>query len=202
MKSRFEEIYSQNQWGNGSGAGSIIKHNKGYILFLEKFIKENKISTIVDMGCGDWQFSSHINWDGLNYKGYDIVESVITKNQEIYSSKNVSFHCYSGDSSELPGADLLVVKDVLQHWSYESINNFFPVFEKFKFILITNCIDPNEEMNNISIDDGGFSCLDLRLKPFSLDLEKLFSYTNKKPFWMPAFLFNPSWTKYVLLLKN
>jgi SAM-dependent methyltransferase len=202
MKKRFEEIYLNNEWGNGSGAGSIYKHNQGYILFLQGFLKQNDIRTVVDVGCGDWQFSQYINWNGVKYKGFDIVESVIDNNKERYSSNNVSFHHYSGDSSDLPEADVLIVKDVLQHWSYESINKFILDLRKFKFVLITNCVDPTEEFNNKGIEDGGFSCLDLRLSPFNLNLDEVYSFTNKKPLWLPTFFFKPLWVKKVMLLKN
>jgi hypothetical protein len=154
------------------------------------------------MGCGDWQFSQHINWNGVKYKGFDIVESVIDSNKERYSSNSVSFHYYSGDSSDLPEADVLIVKDVLQHWSYESINKFILDLGKFKFVLIINCVDPAGELNNKSIEDGGFSCLDLRLPPFNLNLDKVYSFTNKKPLWLPTFLFKPSWFKKVILADN
>jgi hypothetical protein len=69
MKERFEEIYRKNEWGYGSGHGSLPKHNKGYIEFLEKFIKDKNVRSVVDMGCGDWQFSRLVDWNGAQYQG-------------------------------------------------------------------------------------------------------------------------------------
>ena len=48
------------------------------IEFVRKFIKENAIHSVVDLGCGDWQFSPHIYHDlGVAYTGYDVVLPVI-----------------------------------------------------------------------------------------------------------------------------
>lgn len=45
---------------------------------MRKFIKENAIHSVVDLGCGDWQFSPYIYHDlGVAYTGYDVVLPVI-----------------------------------------------------------------------------------------------------------------------------
>jgi SAM-dependent methyltransferase len=198
MKERFEEIYRKNEWGYGSGPGSLPKHNKGYIEFVENFIKDNNIKSVVDMGCGDWQFSRMIDWNGAQYKGFDIVKSVIAENKEHYSSDGVDYYLYSGKPSELPEADLLLAKDVLQHLSNKMIYSFISILDKYNFSLITNCVGFDGIVNEC-IEDGGFSHLDLRLPPFNVELEEMFKYTNKKPLFFPSFLFKPSWQKKVLL---
>lgn len=57
MSKRFEEIYATNEWGHGSGEGSLPVHTRGYVAFLQAFLAEKNITSVVDMGCGDWQFS-------------------------------------------------------------------------------------------------------------------------------------------------
>ena len=59
----FTDIYENCVWGNNneseysgtSGLGSEINYNKDYIFFLKKFIVENNISKITDLGCGDFK---------------------------------------------------------------------------------------------------------------------------------------------------
>ena len=201
MKERFEEIYNNNEWAYGSGPGSLRKNNKGYIDFLEKFIKNNNVSSVLDLGCGDWQFSKIIDWTGIQYRGYDIVESVINENNKKYSSDNISFHIFSDSFSILPKVDLLIVKDVLQHWSKETIDNFIPFLNKYKFSLITNCVGFDDTMNEL-VEDGGFSNLDLRLPPYNMQLEEVYQYTNKRPWFLPESLFKPTWIKKVLLMEG
>ena len=81
-KKVFTEMYDKEIWGigRGSGLGSSSKYCRLYIAFLEKFLKENNIKKVLDFGCGDWQFSQHINWGNINYVGLDIVDLVIKKN--------------------------------------------------------------------------------------------------------------------------
>ena len=48
------------------------------IEFVRRFIKENSIKSVVDLGCGDWQFSPYIYHDlSVAYVGYDVVLPVI-----------------------------------------------------------------------------------------------------------------------------
>lgn len=131
----FTEIYDNNTWG-GSGGGSMLSVNSQYIQILEFFMRINQIGTVIDYGCGDWQFSKEINWGKAKYLGIDCVQSVIDKNTKEYSSTNVSFV----RSEKIDGvADLLLVKDVLQHWTNEQVISFLnDNLHKFKYIIITN----------------------------------------------------------------
>lgn len=50
---------------------------------MRKFIKENAIQSVVDLGCGDWQFSPYIYHDlDVAYLGYDVVLSVTEETPE------------------------------------------------------------------------------------------------------------------------
>jgi len=56
MQERFERIYADNEWQYGSGEGSLPIHTKGYIAFIESFVANHEVKSVVDLGCGDWQF--------------------------------------------------------------------------------------------------------------------------------------------------
>ena len=109
MSSRFERIYAGNEWGHGYGEGSLPKHNQGYVKFLEGFLVRHAVKTVVEMGCGDWQFSKDICWGGARYQGIDVVPAVVSANQQRHARDGVSFTLYSGDPAELPATDLLIV---------------------------------------------------------------------------------------------
>ena len=80
----FDKIYSQSYWGNGSGGGSSLEAAKPYKKFLENFINEFNISSIVDLGCGDWQFSQFINFGEVKYLGIDAAKTIINSNFKIF----------------------------------------------------------------------------------------------------------------------
>lgn len=201
MKAQFEQIYAENKWLYGSGEGSQRQHTRGYRSFLQNFLREHQIGSVVDMGCGDWQFARFIDWKGIDYLGLDVVSAVIEANQREFAAPKVRFRLAAGDSSDLPPADLLIAKDVLQHWSNDAIKAFIPKFNRYRFCLVTNCVNPNGETVNQDIADGGFRYLDLRLPPFHVQAEQVFSFTNNRGV-IGSLFSKPSWLKRVLLIRN
>jgi SAM-dependent methyltransferase len=201
MRKLFEEIYAENKWLYGSGEGSQPKHTKRYAAFLQDFLRKNNIKSVVDMGCGDWQFSQFIDWTGIDYQGFDVVKSVIEANQKKFSAPGIRFQLALGDGSDLPSTDLLIAKDVLQHWSNDAVKAFLPNFKKYAYCLITNCVNPNGKTINENIEHGGFRYLDLRLAPFGIQAEELLSFTNYRGL-IGSFFCKPRWLKRVLLIRN
>lgn len=201
MKEIFENIYRFDLWGGGSGEGSRLLHCRPYVEFLQKFLKEKNIGSVVDFGCGDWQLSSHIDWNGVDYKGYDIVDKVIDTNRRQFTTPHIEFHPTPADYDELPSADLLLVKDVLQHWSFATIQEFIPVFNRYKYVLVTNCIGTVENAINIDIHDGEFRPLDISKAPFNVNAHELLQFTNYRAFPLRFFL-SPRWVKKVLLVQS
>ena len=185
VEDAFTKIYENGVWavdanGNGtSGPGSTIENTKEYVAFLQKFMKKNKIKSVVDIGCGDWEFSQHINWKGINYKGYDVVKKVVDRNQKKFGNSNISF--YHADVSQIsfPKADLLICKDVMMHIPNQSISAILSQLSKFKYCIITNDVlrstlsSTNPELSTV---DGGFRALDITQPPFSIKAKKVFIY--------------------------
>lgn len=198
----FDDIYKGNGWGFGSGHGSLPRVTKGYRAFLEMFIRENNIRSVVDVGCGDWQFSRLIKWGDATYTGMDIVPSVVETNQQKFGSDKISFEVIKAGQTNLPKGDLLLIKDVLQHMKTESVQEFIKkVLPHYKFALITNCIEPLNDIN-IEIEDGGFRPLDLRAKPYNVDGTVVFAFDGPKTFSRSSRKFFPAWKKHVLLVTN
>ncbi len=201
MRAAFEAIYAANAWsGGGSGEGSRLLHNRGYVAFLQDFLARRRIRSVVDLGCGDWQFSQAVDWAGIDYHGYDLVKPVVEANQRAFGRAGVSFHLFDGDFASLPAADLLIAKDVLQHWSQSTIEAFLPHLPRFGASLITNCINPAGPTVNQDISDGAFRPLDLRLPPFGLAATEVYRFANHRPLWTRPFV-RPTWIKLVLLAE-
>ena len=77
----FDFIYSSNEWSIGSGFGSLPQTTETYRGFLQEFLARNDVRSVIDAGCGDWQFSRLIDWTGIDYLGID-VSAVALKNTE------------------------------------------------------------------------------------------------------------------------
>lgn len=181
----FSEIYEVKYWGENSegdgysGPGSLLEQTVEYRHFLQKFLADYAIDSVVDVGCGDWSFSKAIEWGKIDYYGFDVVASVIEKNIHLYGSPNVRFFVADGKGTNyLPLADLVICKDVLQHLSHEKIQELLDNFDKYKYCLITNDVGDvaGHRAANIDITSGGHRFLDLTSPPFSLDAEVVLSY--------------------------
>jgi len=195
----FESIYETCEWGvdknfNGtSGSGSEFVNVKPYFYYLSDFLKENNIKSVVDFGCGDWQFSQFIKWDDIKYTGFDASKTIIERNKKNFLKSNISFNHGNFLEIDAPKADLLIIKDVLQHLSNKNINKAIERFKSYNFVIITNDIDPVtfSSLNN-DIKDGEYRVLDLTKMPFNIKAEKVLHYKTKNSHEM----------KQVLLITN
>ena len=123
MNNIFTEIYEKSKWSNnnnteyngGSGPGSYLFYNiKSYVPFLKSFITMNNISSVVDLGCGDFVSGKYI-YDNLNitYYGYDIYEKMINHHKNIYINNtkyNFNHSDIFNDRHEIINADLCILK--------------------------------------------------------------------------------------------
>jgi SAM-dependent methyltransferase len=176
----FTNLYELGAWGlneegvGSSGIDSRLENSWEYIKFLQQFLKTHKIQSVVDVGCGDWSFSKAINWENINYTGVDIVKSVIERNQKMFSAPNVSFIQGDMNEVELPVADLLICKDVLQYLPKNKIDIFLQRANQFKYCLFINDVDRDTfSSKNKSIATGDHRNLDLTKSPFNINAIKV-----------------------------
>lgn len=160
-------VAETSDWAGHSGGGSSVYHTIPYRAFLEGFIQANSISSILDLGCGDWQFSRFINFGPSVYHGYDVVDPVIVRNKAAFGSEQRLFSTMPATLDELPTCDLLIMKDVLQHLSNSKILQFtHELIPRYRYCLITNSYEKINTPQNIDIVDGEFRCLDLTSDPY------------------------------------
>jgi hypothetical protein len=194
MEKIFTDIYENFTWGknneeeyNGSsGSGSTINYNKEvYIPFLKKFIIDNNIKNITDLGCGDFKCGKLI-YDNLDiqYTGYDVYNKIIEYNLKHldklkYNFINLDF--YNKKENIIEG-DLCIIKDVIQHWCLDYIYNFLDYLiysKKFKYILVVNCCFQKED--NTDIKNGDFRPLSVDFFPLKkYNLKKILNYNSKE----------------------
>jgi SAM-dependent methyltransferase len=167
ITSAFEKIYADNHWVFGSGPGSLPRNTVAYRAFLESFLDNNNIRTVTDLGCGDWQFSRLINWSGRQYTGFDVVGALVETNQRCFGAPNISFRMFDAIDA-LPGGDLLIAKEVLQHLPNAVVQDYIATIRRrYKFALITDSVEP-EPFCNTDISAGQCRPLRLQKEPFSI----------------------------------
>ena len=161
----FADIYRHDRWSNGSGPGSAPSSTIEYRAFIERFMVENGVRSVTDLGCGDWQFSRLIDWSGIAYHGFDLVDFVVEENRRRFASETIRFDVLT-DRADLPGGDLLLCKEVLQHLPNAMIADYLAAIRpKYRFALITNAIEPLD-LANRDIAAGDWRPLRLEDEPF------------------------------------
>ncbi len=194
MEEIFTNIYDTKVWGDNrnpeysgsSGSGSEINFNQDtYVYFLKKYITENKIKTVVDLGCGDFNCGKLI-YDELDvfYRGYDVYKKLINYNSKQYLLPKYTFvHLdFCNNKESIVGGDLCILKDVIQHWSLKDINEFLDYLvdsKKFKYILICNCC--SQRRDNTDIENGKWRALSCEYFPLKkYNPIKLYNYKTKE----------------------
>lgn len=189
----FTTIYDTNQWGNQlqkhiltSGIGAMEETTMEYRRLLELYIGKNNIRSVVDIGCGLWEFE-HNEFNNIMYIGIDCVSKVIDFNKEKYKSKNRLFICADilEDKNNIPVVDMCIVKDVLQHLSNENIIKLVKKLQaKSKFVLLIQDFDDNMQ-NDISMDikNGSYRPLYYQKEPL-----KQFNPIRIATYWVKEIL--------------
>ena len=154
----FTKIYETCEWGNNknesyrgtSGGGSDVSYNiDTYVPFLKDFIKNNKIESVIDLGCGDFRCGNHIykNLD-INYHGYDAYLGVVENNKNTHPQYNFTHLDFYNKKENIISGDLCILKDVIQHWELSEIYNFLDYLvesKKFKYIILCNCCNQRKD---------------------------------------------------------
>tara|TARA_B110000971_G_C20009222_1_gene500750 strand:- start:1263 stop:2030 length:768 start_codon:yes stop_codon:yes gene_type:complete len=188
IEQRFSKVYNEHLWkdknyksknykffsGSGSHEAEIINP---YIKVVSEFLKTLNKPTIVDAGCGD--FNVGINFIGLSskYYAFDIFEDLISLNKENFKFQNLIFEKKDIIKDFLPSADILFVRQVLQHLDNKSIKRFIQnINNKYNFLIVTEHMPEGKFNPNLDKISGGFmgnfSGVILDKKPFNLDFIK------------------------------
>ena len=161
-------------------AGSTLEATRPFRAFLEQFVVEHQVRSVLDAGCGEARFTQEIDWKGARYVGLDVVAEVVEENRRRFPGAEF----IHGDARRLEahtGFDLLLLKDVLQHWSLASIEAFLaqPSLASFRHVLVVNCDDGREELTDIL--EGDWRPLNLLAVPGApAEARIAFRYATKR----------------------
>ena len=154
-----------------SGLGSDLIVTKQLIKDLDIFFKNNQISSILDIACGDFFWMNKLinNNKHLNYLGLEIVESIVKNNNKIFSNHKVKFKCADVINEKLPqNHDFILVRDFLIHIKNSDIINLVHKIKKSncKYFAINNF--PNIKKNDEIKGYGHHRYVNIEIPPFNL----------------------------------
>jgi len=152
---------------HGSGPGSLHAVNRPFIDFLTNFIHNNDVHSIVDFGCGDWQYMKSVDLSGVRYLGLDVVDDVLSMVRKRHGRSNISFARTPENLADIPEGDLIIFKDVLIHLGNSYVAQLLNLARwKFRFVLSINNYSAEPLQYNTDIEHGGFRPLDIGRAPF------------------------------------
>ena len=184
-KMAMEQVYEMNLWGGEgqfySGEGShkeeIVKPYLHAVIEFFKTLEEKP--TVLDLGCGDFNIGSQLIEHTKYYTAVDIVEPLIKRNRRDFKAPNLSFECLDIAKNNLPKADCVIIRQVLQHLSNQEVKQVIEKLKNYKYLVLTEHL-PNGrfEPNKDIISGQGIrlkknSGLDLLVEPFNLKLKEV-----------------------------
>lgn len=162
----------------GRKGSDLSGMNEKYRAYLQKFLADNKITSVVDFGCGLFdKSSSKIDWSKVDsYVGIVDDESTLTANKA-FETDTIKF-VFGNRLNANFKPDLIICKDTLQHLSIVSTNKLLEQFKRSsKFMLITNDIAVHTECNK-SIEDGQWTPVKLDYAPYCEQAYDVLTYIN------------------------
>jgi len=173
-ESKFSYIYKNKYWMNSedgslSGSGSSEQASQNLVNELDNFIIENNINSILDIPCGDWKWMSNIDMRNIKYIGGDIVQDIITANQQKFSNNNIHFKKINLSRDNLVPCDLIIVRDLLVHLKYDDIFKCLQNIKNhnIKYIALTHY--PNITKNRNPVWGDRWRPLNMLIDPFNLN---------------------------------
>jgi SAM-dependent methyltransferase len=184
----FSKIYDEGAWGRSgdpsqpffSGSGShddkiIATYVDAVRGFLSTFPDR---PDVVDLGCGDFFVGSKIRDLCGAYVACDIVPKLIEFNKKKFAGLDVDFRVVDMTSDELPGGDVVFIRQVLQHLSNEQIARAVPkVAATYKSLVLTEHLpdapdfEPNRDKRaGPEVRTGAGSGVVLTSPPFNLEV--------------------------------
>tara|TARA_B110000091_G_scaffold204192_1_gene238579 strand:+ start:3679 stop:4356 length:678 start_codon:yes stop_codon:yes gene_type:complete len=183
-KDVMEQVYAMKLWGDNksdfySGDGShdpeIVKpYLDSVISFLTSFPKP---LVVCDFGCGDFNVGKEFVKYSQNYTAVDIVVDLINRNKEKFKAENLVFQCLDIAVDDLPQADCVLIRQVLQHLSNAEIQQIVLKLNVFKYVILTEHLPEGEFVPNKEIiSRQGIrlkkkSGLNLLIDPFNLKVK-------------------------------
>jgi hypothetical protein len=122
--------------GSGSHDPAIVNV---YVAAVEEFLKAlDKKPNVVDLGCGDFNVGSSFRALCNSYIACDIVEPLIEFNRRKYKYLNVDFRVLDLAKDSLPEADVVFIRQVLQHLSNDNISLILPkIARSYQHLILT-----------------------------------------------------------------
>lgn len=169
----FDTIYAESMWlagrtaGSLSGLGSdpvatgVIRKRLGDVLTMLE------AQSLVDIGCGDFNWMQYALPEEFDYFGIDVAASVIERNNSRFASAAVRFQVLDAVDSAIPSGDVVLCRDVMYHLNLQDAVSLLrnASSSTARYLIATS---DDQSLFNADIRTGDYRPLNLRRRPFNL----------------------------------
>lgn len=155
----FSRIYEKRIWTGddelSSGYGSrMTVVVDPYVDAIQRWAKAHDGSelTALDLGCGDFHVGRRVYPFFGRYIGVDIVSILIENHRKNHISPILEFECVDAIDEDLPPADVIFIRQVLQHLSNDQILKILPKLGQFKHAIISEHVPSPYQLKAKNLD--------------------------------------------------
>jgi len=170
IRAAFTQHYRLNGWLDPetvSGPGSSLERTATIRRELPALFRELSIHSVLDAGCGDFNWFHTIDIALDSYLGVEVVEELAAVNRERYGTDRCRFVSLDVTRDDLPRVDLILCRDCLVHLKNRQVQAALRSFRRSgsSYLLTTTFTGdrPNEDAPL-----GGWRPLNLARAPFNL----------------------------------
>ncbi|HEX4209398.1 MAG TPA: class I SAM-dependent methyltransferase [Candidatus Binataceae bacterium] len=166
----FGDIYRNNLWGSEesvSGTGSTLELSAALREQLPEILAELEAESLLDAGCGDFNWLKTVDLGGVKYIGIDVVAELIRSNAELYGCAARVFMTADITRDRLPAADAVLCRHCLIHLSNRQVRSALRNLAATGAKYLLASTSPNVTFNR-DIWPGSFRPVNLEIAPFNL----------------------------------
>gem|GEM_PF-232252 len=165
----FSVIHRKNAWGDCesvSGPGSGIIRTSAFRDQIPLLLEELGVRTLLDAGCGDFNWLKQVDLGLDSYIGVDVVEELVVELGRKYANERRRFLNLDISCDRLPQADLILCRDCLVHLSFSQISAALRNFRRSNstYLLTTTF---TRFVDNADIAMGEWRPINLQEPPFN-----------------------------------
>lgn len=152
--------------------------NREYNNFINEFVKNNDINSIMEFGCNKMNTKYSLN-NKIKYLGINRYEDIINYNSKYNKSENKIYICKKiSEYENLPDVDLFIINREFEYESHKNIKNILENIAKKKFKYLIINYSQIKFLNNVDLPNK-FMPIDFNKTPFNFDIDINYSYYNK-----------------------
>lgn len=163
----FSRYYRRNTWGDresASGKGSNLEVTEALRAALPCLLSELGVTSLLDVPCGDFNWMSHVDLEGIDYIGGDIVPELVAANRK-YEGPGRHFQVINLIETPLPKVEMIFTRDCLVHLSHaDALRALRNIKASGATYLMATTFPGTQE--NSDILTGQWRPLNLRNAPF------------------------------------